>query len=245
MEDDRDALHSTSLGVIEGRLEAVIDINLLREHPEAIRASQVARGADVSLVDQAVQLDLDKRSALAEFERLRAAQNQHGKLVATAPKEEKAALVAQGQEMAVAVKAADAAANAADEALTKILYKIENVVIEDVPAGGEENFVLVKEVGTIPSFSFEPKDHAELGELLDVIDIERGVKISGSRFYFLKGWGARLELAMMQLALDQAAAAGFTVLITPTLVKPEVMQGTGFLGAVSYTHLTLPTIYSV
>lgn len=208
----------------------MIDINLLREHPEAIRASQTARGADVSLVDQAVQLDLDKRSALAEFERLRAAQNQHGKLVASAPKEEKAALVAQGQEMAVAVKAADAAANAADEALNKILYKIENVVIEDVPAGGEENFLLVKEVGTIPSFSFEPKDHAELGELLDVIDIERGVKISGSRFYFLKGWGARLELAMMQLALDQAAEAGFTVLITPTLVKPEVMQGTGFLG---------------
>ena len=208
----------------------MIDINLLREQPEAIKASQVARGADVSLVDQAVKLDLDKRAALAEFERLRAAQNQHGKLVASAPKEEKAALVAQGQEMAVAVKAADATANAADEELTKILFKIENVVNENVPAGGEENFVLVKEVGTIPTFSFEPKDHAELGELLDVIDIERGVKISGSRFYFLKGWGARLELAMMQLALEQASEAGFTALITPTLVKPEVMQGTGFLG---------------
>ena len=116
VEDNRDVLHSPSLGAREGRLEAVIDINLLREQPEAIKASQVARGADVSLVDQAVKLDLDKRAALAEFERLRAAQNQHGKLVATAPKEDKAALVAQGQEMAVAVKAADAAAPVAEEA---------------------------------------------------------------------------------------------------------------------------------
>lgn len=218
----------------------MIDLNLLRENPEAIRASQRARGADESLVDQASKLDQEKRQLLAKFEALRAQQNQHSKLVATAPKEEKAQLVEQAQQLAADVKAADAAANAADEELAKVLYKIENVVIEDVPQGGEENFVTIKEVGTIPSFSFEPKDHAELGESLDIIDIERGVKISGSRFYFLKGWGARLELAMMQLALDQAAEAGFTVLITPTLVKPEVMQGTGFLGEHSDEIYYLP-----
>jgi seryl-tRNA synthetase len=218
----------------------VIDLSLLRENPDAIKASQRARGADESLVDQAAKLDQEKRQLLAKFEALRAQQNQHSKLVATAPKEEKAALVQQAQSLAAEVKAADAAANQADEELAKILYKIENVVIEDVPQGGEENFVVIKEVGTIPNFSFEAKDHAELGESLDIIDIERGVKISGSRFYFLKGWGARLELAMMQLAMDQAAEAGFTVLITPTLVKPEVMQGTGFLGEHSDEIYYLP-----
>jgi len=218
----------------------VIDLTLLRENPEAIRESQRSRGADVGLVDLAIELDQKKRSALAEFEKLRANQNAHSKLVSTAPKEEKAQLVAQAQQMAADVKAADAKAGEADQALSDVLYQIENVVIPEVPKGGEENFVVLREVGEKPDFSFKAKDHAELGELLDVIDIERGVKISGSRFYFLKGMGARLELAMMQLALDQASQAGFTALITPTLVKPEVMQGTGFLGAHSDEIYYLP-----
>ena len=218
----------------------MIDLSLLRENPEAIRESQRSRGADVALVDLAIELDLKKRAALAEFEKLRANQNAHSKLVSTAPKDEKAQLVAQAQQMAADVKAADAKANEADAALSEVLYQIENVVIPDVPKGGEENFVVLREVGQKPDFTFKAKDHAELGELLDVIDIERGVKISGSRFYFLKGMGARLELAMMQLALDQASQAGFTALITPTLVKPEVMQGTGFLGAHSDEIYYLP-----
>ena len=208
----------------------MIDLSLLRENPDAIRLSQRARGADESLVDQALELDKTNKAALQLFEKLRSEQNSHGKLVAAAPKEEKASLVAQAQSMAQQVKEAEAKANQAGEALNAILYKIDNVVLAGVPAGGEEDFVVLREEGTKPKFDFKPLDHAELGESLDVIDIERGVKISGSRFYFLKGWGARLELAMMQLALDQAHAAGFTPLITPTLVRPEVMQGTGFLG---------------
>jgi seryl-tRNA synthetase len=192
------------------------------------------------LVDKAAELDVQRRVLLSEFESLRAQQNSHGKLVASAPKEEKAALVAQGQELATKVKAADARANEMLAELNKILLTIENVVIEGVPAGGEENFVVIKEVGSKPNFSFTPKDHTELGESLDIIDIARGAKISGSRFYFLKGVGARLELAMMQLALDQATEAGFTALITPTLVRPEVMQGTGFLGEHSAEVYYLP-----
>ena len=152
------------------------------------------------------------------------------KEVSTAPKEEKAALVAKAQELGTRVKAAEAEANEAAEALNTLLWKIENVVIEGVPAGGEDDFVLLREVGTKPTFDFEPRDHVALGELLDIIDIERGTKISGSRFYFLKGWGARLELALMNMALDLATKADFTALITPTLVRPEVMAGTGFLG---------------
>ena len=208
----------------------MIDLSLLRENPDAIRLSQRARGADESLVDQAIELDKTNKAALQLFEKLRSEQNAQGKLVAAAPKEEKASLVAQAQSMAQQVKEAEAKANQAGEALNSVLYKIDNVVLDGVPSGGEEDFVVLREEGTKPKFDFKPLDHAELGEKLDVIDIERGVKISGSRFYFLKGWGARLELAMMQLALDQAHAAGFIPLITPTLVRPEVMQGTGFLG---------------
>ncbi len=209
----------------------MIDPALLRENPEAIKASQRARGADESLVDDAANADVAWRKALLEFENLRAEQNAASKLVAAAPKEEKAALVASMQDLSARVKAADAAAAEAQTALDEVLWKIENVVIEGVPTGGEDDYVVLREVGTKPAFDFEARDHVALGELLDVIDIERGAKISGSRFYFLKGWGARLELALMNMALDQAANAGFTALITPTLVRPEIMAGTGFLGS--------------
>ena len=209
----------------------MIDLNLLREDPAAIKASQRARGAAESLVDEAQSADAVYRKALTEFENLRAEQNAHSKLVAQAPKEEKQALVAAAQELSGRVKAADAAAGEAQAALDKLIWQIENVVAAGVPEGGEDDYVVLKEVGTKPNFDFEAKDHVALGESLDMIDIERGAKISGSRFYFLKGWGARLELALMNLALDQAVDAGFTALITPTLVRPEIMAGTGFLGA--------------
>ncbi|NDE88748.1 MAG: serine--tRNA ligase [Micrococcales bacterium] len=209
----------------------MIDVNLLRENPEAIKASQSARGVSVDLVDQAQEADKAWRKALSDYETLRAEQNAKSKLVATAPKEEKVALIAEGQALAIKVKEAESLATEKEKELSEIVWKIENVVIEGVPVGGEDDFVVIREEGTKPSFSFKAQDHVALGESLDLIDIERGTKISGSRFYFLKGWGARLELALMNLALDQAANAGFTALITPTLVKPEVMAGTGFLGA--------------
>jgi len=208
----------------------MIDANLLRENPEVIRASQRARGSSESLVDDAVAADLSWRKALTDFETLRAEQNAKAKLVAGADKDSRAALIAEGQELASKVKAAEQLASEEQAKLDSIIWQIENVVIEGVPAGGEDDFVLLREEGTKPVFNFELRDHVALGELLDIIDIERGAKISGSRFYFLKGWGARLELALMNMALDQAAQAGFTALITPTLVKPSVMAGTGFLG---------------
>ena len=208
----------------------MIDANLLRENPEVIKASQRARGSSESLVDDAVAADLSWRKALTDFETLRAEQNAKAKLVAGADKDSRAALIAEGQELASKVKAAEQLASEEQAKLDSIIWQIENVVIEGVPAGGEDDFVILREEGTKPVFNFELRDHVALGELLDIIDIERGAKISGSRFYFLKGWGARLELALMNMALDQAAQAGFTALITPTLVKPSVMAGTGFLG---------------
>jgi seryl-tRNA synthetase len=218
----------------------VIDSNLLRENPDAIKASQRARGNDESIVDDAFQADATWRKCLQEYESLRAEQNAAAKLVGGASKEERPALIQAGQVLAEKVKAALEIANGAEVHLNEVIWKIENVVIEGIPAGGEENFTVIKEVGTKQTFDFEPRDHVALGELLDIIDIERGVKVSGSRFYFLKGWGARLELAMMNMALDLASKHDFTALITPTLVRPEVMAGTGFLGEHSDEIYYLP-----
>ncbi|PJJ70791.1 seryl-tRNA synthetase [Diaminobutyricimonas aerilata] len=208
----------------------MIDPQLLRENPDRIRASQELRGGSSSAVDEAIRADAERRAAIGEFEALRAEQNAFGKRVASAPKDEKAALVAQVQELAARVKAASQRASEAEGEFTRIVGRIPNLVLDGVPAGGEDDFVTLREVGERPVFDFEPLDHLALGEKLDAIDMARGAKVSGARFYYLKGIGARLELALMQLALDRALAAGFVPLITPTLVKPEIMQGTGFLG---------------
>ncbi|GGL04668.1 serine--tRNA ligase [Salinibacterium xinjiangense] len=208
----------------------MIDPQLLRENPESIRRSQQSRGSSVALVDDAITADSNRRTAIQQFEKLRAEQNAFGRTVATAPKEAKRALVLQAQALAAQVKAAQQKSMDAEAEFTKFVGAIGNVTIDGVPAGGEDDWNLIREVGTPATFDFEPRDHAELGELLGAIDIARGVKVSGSRFYFLKGVGARLELALMNMALDRALAEGFIPLITPTLVRPEIMAGTGFLG---------------
>jgi len=208
----------------------VIDPQLLRDSPDTVRRSQQARGSSVELVDQALAADVSRRTSIGEFERLRAAQNAFGRTVATAPQEQKRALVLQAQALAAQVKAAQQVSQDAEAEFTKLAGSIGNVIIDGVPAGGEDDWRLLREVGTPTTFDFEPRDHADLGEMLGAIDIARGVKVSGSRFYFLKGVGARLELALMNMALDKALGEGFVPLITPTLVRPEIMAGTGFLG---------------
>ncbi|QNE44319.1 serine--tRNA ligase [Frigoribacterium sp. NBH87] len=218
----------------------MIDPQLLRDAPDLLKASQRARGDSESLVDDAVAADSSRRAAISAFEALRAEQNAFGKTVAKAPKEEKAALVAEAQALAARVKEAQAASTEADAAFDRAIRSLGNPVIEGVPAGGEENFVTLREVGTRPAFDFEPLDHADLGEVLGAIDIKRGTKVSGSRFYFLRGIGARLELALMNMALDLAVKNDFTPLITPTLVRPEIMAGTGFLGSHSDEVYHLP-----
>ncbi|HAM12128.1 MAG TPA: serine--tRNA ligase [Microbacterium sp.] len=209
----------------------MIDPVLLRENPELVKRSQEARGHSSETVDAALDADRERRAAITAFEELRAAQNAHGKRVAQAPKDEKAALVAEAKELSAQVKQAQQRVTLAEEAAEAALSRIENIVIDGVPAGGEADFVTLRTHGEPRTFDFAPRDHLEIGEILGAIDMERGTKVSGSRFYFLTGIGARLELAIMHLALDRALQAGFTPIIPPTLVRPEVMRGTGFLGA--------------
>ncbi len=211
----------------------MIDLRLLRSNPDAVRASQRARGADPSLVDQLLAADEGRRAALTGFERDRAEQKALGRQVAKAQGQQKAILLDQAKQLAEAVRAGQAAADAAAAELEDVLRRVDNVVEDGAPAGGEDDYVVLREVGTRRDFAaegFEPLDHVQLGERLGV-DTDRGAKVSGARFYFLKGAAARLELALLNAAVDQAAGYGFTPVITPTLVRPEVMAGTGFLGA--------------
>ena len=178
----------------------MIDPVLLRENPELIKQSQELRGESSGFVDDALAADAARRTAISEFESLRAEQNAFGKQVAKAPKEEKAALVAQAQELAAKVKEANQRAGEAESAFTTAMQRIGNVVIDGVPAGGEDDFIVLREVGEIPAFEFEPRDHLELGELLDAIDMSRGAKVSGARFHFLKGVGVMSGVKPLAMA---------------------------------------------
>jgi seryl-tRNA synthetase len=210
----------------------VIDLKLLRDNPDRVRASQRARGEDESVVDAVLAAEEKRRSSLTAFEQLRAEQKSMGKQVAQAQGDEKQALLARTKEIATQVKANQAAADEAAEELATLQRSIGNVIEDGVPVGGEDDYVVLEEVGTPRDFAaegFEPKDHLALAEGLDALDMERGAKVAGSRFYFLKGVGARLEMAMLQLAMQRAIEAGFVPMITPTLVKTEVMAGAGFI----------------
>lgn len=209
----------------------MIDVSDLRANPEKYKASLRARQLDDGVVEQIISSDATRREAITTFENLRAEQNAFGKKVAQAKGEEKQALLAEVKHLAANVKAASAAADEAQALQDELVRAMPNLIEDGVPAGGEEDFELVKTVGTPRDFEeegFTPRDHLEIGELIGAIDMERGAKVSGARFYFLKGVGAMLELAILRMAMDQALAAGFTPMITPTLVRPETMAGTGF-----------------
>ncbi|HEX6888600.1 MAG TPA: serine--tRNA ligase [Candidatus Nanopelagicales bacterium] len=211
----------------------MIDLRLLREDPDQYRASQAARGEDPGLVDELVAADEARRAAGAQFDTLRNEQKVLGKQVARAAGEEKAALLARARELADAVKAADTARGEAAARADELVLALSNLVHPDSPRGGEDDFRVLAEHGTIRDFAAEGvtvRDHLELGEALGAIDVERGAKVSGSRFYFLTGVGALLELALVNLAMAQATANGLMPIIPPALVKPSAMEGTGFLG---------------
>ncbi len=208
----------------------MIDLNLLREDPDRVRRSQAARGEDPALVDALLAADATRRAAIAAADNLRAEQKAASRSVGAASAEERPALLARAKELAEQVKAAEAAQADAEATLRGAHMTIANVVIDGVPAGGVDDYTVLDEVGEPPAIT-DPRDHLELGESLGLIDMGRGAKVSGSRFYFLTGAGALLQLGLLQLALRVAVDNGFTPMITPALVRPEIMSGTGFLGA--------------
>ncbi len=228
----------------------MIDPKLLRTDPDRVRRSQAARGESVELVDELVAADGERRSQIARFENLRAEQKTVGKAVARASGDEKTALLATTKQLSTDVKAAQTAADAAGARFEVLMGQLGNLVAAGVPEGGEDEGTVLETVGTPRDFAaegFAPKDHLELGESLGAIDMERGTKISGSRFYVLTGVGAMLELALLNLAMAKATEWGFTPMIPPALVKPSAMEGTGFLGqaAQDVYHLPADDLYLV
>ena len=228
----------------------MIDPKLLRTDPDLVRRSQEARGDSVELVDELVSADEARRSGIATHDRLRAEQKELGRLVPKAQGDEKTELLARTKQLAADVKAAQEQSEAAGERFNELIMQLGNIVIDGVPRGGEDDGLVIETVGVPRDFAaegFEPKDHLELGEALGAIDMERGTKISGSRFYVLTGIGARLEFALLNLAMTKAVEWGFTAMIPPALVKPEAMAGTGFLGqaAKDVYHLSTDDLYLV
>ena len=228
----------------------VIDVKVLRLDPDRVRASQRARGESESLVDDLIKADEARRNAIAQFEELRAEQKALGKHVAGAAGEDRAALLSRTRELADMVKKAEATQNEISIAFDQMVRQVGNLVFDDVPRGGEDDYVILETVGTPRDFAaegFRPKDHVELGQLLGAIDVERGAKVSGSRFYYLTGQGAELELALVNLAMSTAISNGFIPFIPPALVRPQAMEGTGFLGqaAQDVYHLEEDDLYLV
>ena len=228
----------------------MIDPKLLRTDSDRLRRAQEARGESPELIDQLLSADEARRGSIAAFERLRAEQKELGALIPKASGEEKQQLLARTKELAAQVKAAQAASDEAGATFDALMLTLPNPVFDDVPRGGEDDFVVVEQVGVPRDFAaegFTPRDHLELGQLLGAIDMERGAKVSGSRFYFLTGQGAQLELALTALAMAKAAEWGFTPILPPALVKPSAMEGTGFLGqaAQDVYHLDDDDLYLV
>ncbi|MDK8450286.1 serine--tRNA ligase [Corynebacterium mastitidis] len=207
----------------------MIDLKFLRDNPDVVRASQVTRGDDPALVDALLEADEARRQAIKAADELRAEQKAFGKKIGQASPEERPALLEGSNELKERVKAAEEEQKAAEERVQAAQMRLGNVV-EGAPAGGEDDYVVLEHVGRPREFDFEPKDHLDLGESLGLIDMKRGTKVSGSRFYYLTGDGALLQLGMLTLAAQKARDAGFQVMIPPVLVRPEIMNGTGFLG---------------
>ena len=228
----------------------MLDLRLLRDDPDAVRRSQTARGEDAGLVDVALAADEQRRAAIVAFEALRSEQKSLGKQVAAAQGDAKQELLARTKQLSGQVKDAEASVREAEERLSGVQLQLSNLVEPEAPVGGEEDFALIEHVGTPRDFAaegFEPQDHVDLGKSLGAIDVERAAKVSGARFYYLTGPGALLELALVNAAVQQAVAAGFTPMVTPVLVKPPAMEGTGFLGqaAENVFHLEQDDFYLI
>jgi seryl-tRNA synthetase len=199
-----------------------MDLRAARAEPDRLRAALERKGAG-GLFDELLDVDRRKREVQERVESLRAARKTKGK-----PTEQELAELERTKPL---LQAAEAELGPLEDQLDRILARIPNPPEEDAPSGGEDDFAVLREVGEPPAFDFEPRDHLDLAAERGWIDLERGAKVSGSRFAFRVGELALTELALYRWALDRLVADGFTPVIPPVLVREEAMYGTGFFPA--------------
>lgn len=206
----------------------MIDLKILRAEPERIRSSIHRRGVDVDL-DRIIELDESHRKVLGEVENLRAEQNRISKKVAVAEKGDKQPAIEEAKRLSERLRALEESLQSLKSSLDDSLSLVPNLVHPDAPDGvTEEENVVVREAGERSSFDFAPKDHLEIGEALDVIEVARAAKVSGTRFGMLKGGGAILQLGLMRFAIDRVTSNGYRPVIPPVLVREEALFGMGF-----------------
>lgn len=235
----------------------MLDPRTVRADPETVRESQLARGADVGLVDRYLQIDSERRTAIGRFEALRAEQKQLGKAIGRAQGDLRAAddgdrahrqaavaeLMARAADLAAQVKVAESDVGDLQERQDGVALQLDNLVDPAAPVGAEADFTVITEVGAPRDFDaegFPAQDHLALGTRLRAIDVERGAKVSGARFFYLTGDGALLEFALLNLAVSLATGNGLVPVIPPALVNPAAMEATGFLGQAAENVYHLP-----
>ena len=206
----------------------MLDLNYIRNHADEVRRAAASRG-DAAPVDRLLEVDDRRREIILQEESLRERRNQLGKLMSD-PKQRTPELIEDGRRLGDEVKRLTAERSELETLLGELQLQIPNIPDPSVPIGPDESGnVVVSQVGSPASFDFQPLPHWDLGERLGIIDFERGVKLSGSRFYHLRGAGARLQRGMIAWMLDQHARAGYLEIYPPYLVKGEVMYGSGQL----------------
>lgn len=207
----------------------MIDMKLLREQPQMVVHAARAKNVEIDM-DRILELDRRVRSLKGEIEAIAAQKNEASKRIPKASKEERAQMIEEMRLIDAKAEKLEAEFAPANEELSELLYKIPNPPLPDVIVGksDEENTVL-RTVGEPRQFDFAPKDHVTLGEGLGILDVERASKVSGARFMYLKGDGARLELALVQYALDVISRHGFVPMFVPHLVSAKAMRAMGFL----------------
>jgi seryl-tRNA synthetase len=222
----------------------VINPDFVRNNPQIVKDSQSARGENPALVDEFLKNDQLWRNLTVEVDNLRAEQKSLSKEIGNLKGQQKSSpgpeidkqldvLTKKGTELSDNIASLTTKQEEVKKLADNAMFSISNLVHKYAPIGEEKDFKVIETIGKPRNFNAEGikiKDHVELGEELKLIDLERGAKVSGSRFYYLVGDGALLELALVNFAIDIALNHGFTPVIPPALVKPAAMEGTGFLG---------------
>ena len=207
----------------------MLSIELIRNQPEVVAQALVRKGEDPP-IEKLLDLDSRRRKLIQTGDELRARRNETSRQISSM-KERPPELIAEMRQVGDDIKASEQEVDRMDSEIRDLLLELPNLPLDDVPDGlGEEDNVVVHTVGEIPEFDFEPLPHWDLGERLGIIDFQRGVKLSGSRFFLLKGQGARLERALINWMLDlHTSEHGYTEVLLPAVVKREIMEGSGNL----------------